>query len=99
MLTMDQLHRDRTLVDRYEHRASVIERSRLAAELHDGVSQELYVAAMQLHEVLSSPGLTPDARARVGLALDSIRNSGNQIRRAMLDLTEVPATAVLAEAG
>ena len=67
--------------------ASTLERSRLAAQLHDGVSQELYGAALALREVLAAPGLDPQARRRIDAALAAIRNGGLQIRRAMLDLT------------
>ncbi|HEX3825748.1 MAG TPA: histidine kinase [Sporichthyaceae bacterium] len=57
---------------------------RLAAELHDGLSQELFAAELDLHELRCLPDLPPAAREvldRVGLRLST---GARQLRAALL---------------
>lgn len=78
------------LLDRSRRLAGVLERSRLAAELHDGVTQDLYVAALELDGLLDDADLDDDVRARIESARTSVRAGGRQIRRALIELVDEP---------
>lgn len=78
------------LLDRSRRLAGVLERSRLAAELHDGVTQDLYVAALELDGLLDDADLDGGVRARIESALGSVRQGGRQIRRALIELVDEP---------
>lgn len=79
------------LLDQSRRLAAVLERSRLAAELHDGVTQDLYVAALELDEVLGDGALDGAQRERIESALSAVRNGGRQIRRALIELVDESA--------
>ncbi|SFO50549.1 Histidine kinase [Pseudonocardia ammonioxydans] len=53
---------------------SLRERAQLAADLHDGVTQQIYAACLEVDELRSSPELTPDDAVvldRLALRLDT----------------------------
>lgn len=65
---------------------SLRERSQIAADLHDGVTQQLYVASLDVDELRSGEGLPPEARLvlkRLALRLDS---ASQQLRSALAQL-------------
>jgi signal transduction histidine kinase len=74
--------------------------AQLAAELHDGLSQELFAAELDLHELRCLPGLTQEAREvveRIGRRLSA---GAHQLRSVLLSTLEgeqsgdpVPAVA------
>lgn len=78
------------LLDRSRRLAGVLERSRLAAELHDGVTQDLYVATLELDGLLDDADLDDEVRGRIESALSSVRQGGRQIRRALIELVDEP---------
>ncbi|NMI00547.1 sensor histidine kinase [Pseudonocardia acidicola] len=80
------------------HRSVVLqslrERSRIAADLHDGVTQQLYAACLDVDELRSSAGLAPDDALvldRLALRLDT---ASQQLRSALAQIVggEVPDT-------
>lgn len=76
------------LIDRSRALAGMSERSKLAAELHDGVTQQLFAAGLELDGVLALDGLDPEVRAGVDHALASVRRGVTQLRRSLLNLSE-----------
>lgn len=78
------------LLDRSRRLGGVLERSRLAADLHDGVTQDLYVAALELDGLLDVGDLDDEVRVRIESALSSVRQGGRQIRRALIELVDDP---------
>lgn len=69
----------------------------LAAELHDGVSQHLFAAGLDLHELRRLPGLGPEAKLAVDRLADRIEAGARDLRVVLLAMlgpdSPVPALA------
>lgn len=85
------------LVDRSRALAGMSERSKLAAELHDGVTQQLFAAGLELDGVLDRDDLDPEVRVAVDHALTSVRRGVTQLRRSLLNLTDDQRTGALGD--
>lgn len=70
--------------------AAVLERSRMATELHDGVTQMLFAVDLALQEALAVPRLPAAARAHVVRARHDVGLSSHQLRAALFELTQEP---------
>ncbi|MGQ0629616.1 MAG: sensor histidine kinase [Sporichthyaceae bacterium] len=57
----------------------------LAAELHDGLAQQLFAASLDLHELLALPGLGPDAREILDRLRTRIDTGNRELRAALVD--------------
>ncbi|MGH8999789.1 MAG: GAF domain-containing sensor histidine kinase [Acidimicrobiia bacterium] len=75
------------LVQRSRELARLRERSRLAADLHDGISQALFAATLALDECLTIPELPGAARSLVGGAAGHVQASATQLHHALFELT------------
>lgn len=58
----------------------------LAAELHDGVSQHLFAAGLDLHELRRQPGLGPEAVLAVDRLADRIEAGAGALRVVLLSM-------------
>lgn len=74
------------LVDQSRALAGIRERARLAAELHDGVVQDLFAASLELDGMLARDDLDDDLRESVELAMASVRSGGARLRASLSDL-------------
>lgn len=85
------------LVDRSRALARMTERSRLASELHDGVTQQLFVAGLELDGILERDGLDDALRDSVDRALRAVRTGGGQLREALTTLTQPKRTGTFSD--
>jgi signal transduction histidine kinase len=76
------------LAEDSRHLAGVLERSRMATELHDGVTQMLFAVDLALQEALAVPRLPAAARAHVLRAQQDVARSSQQLRAALFELTQ-----------
>lgn len=76
------------LVQDSQQLATVLERSRLASELHDGVTQNLFALALALQEVLELADLPPAAVTILHKAQIDVAEGSQQLRRALFELTQ-----------
>jgi signal transduction histidine kinase len=76
------------LVHDSQQLATVLERSRLASELHDGVTQNLFALALTLQEVLELPDLPASAVDILHRAQHDVAEGSQQLRRALFELTQ-----------
>ncbi len=60
----------------------------LAAELHDGVSQHLFAAGLDLHELRAQPGLGPEARQAVDRLAGRIEAGTRDLRTVLLSMLD-----------
>lgn len=72
----------------------------LAAELHDGLSQELFAAELELHELRLLPDLSPAARESIERVRARVSAGSAQLRSALLaalagDCSGLPVPAVV----
>lgn len=58
----------------------------LAAQLHDGVSQHLFVAGLELHELSRLPGLGPQAQAAVDRLTARIEAGSRDLHAVLLSM-------------
>lgn len=73
---------------------AMLERSRLAVELHDGVTQRLFSVALTLEELADLPELPEGARPLLARALRDVESGSSQLRRALTELArDEPAAA------
>ncbi len=70
-------------------RAALEERTRLARELHDGLSQDLWLAKLRTGEVLAVPDLPPAARASALAAASAVDAGLGEARQAVAALRSV----------
>lgn len=68
--------------------AAVVERSRIAAELHDGVTQQLFAAELDIQEVLDSDSLMEDSREVVERLASRIKCGSRQLRAALFEVSQ-----------
>lgn len=74
------------LVERSQQLAAMLERSRIATELHDGVTQLLFSAGMGLEEALDHPGMPEEAGEMLRVVRCQINEGGHQLRQALFEL-------------
>lgn len=74
------------LVERSQQLAAMLERSRIAAELHDGVTQLLFSAGIEFEEILDDPDLRPAVAEKVQHVRDQVEEGGRQLRQALFEL-------------
>jgi signal transduction histidine kinase len=67
--------------------SSVVERARLAREIHDGLAQDLWLAKMTAAKLARHPGLDPEARALCDELLRSIDSGLAEARTAVLSMS------------
>ncbi|MCW2666465.1 MAG: diguanylate cyclase [Frankiales bacterium] len=70
--------------------AAVLERSRMATGLHDGVTQMLFAVDLALQEALAVPRLPAGARQHIVRAQQDVASSSQQLRAALFELTQEP---------
>lgn len=68
--------------------SSVLERSRLATEVHDGVTQNLFALALTLQAILELPDLPKAADGLVQSAQQDVAEGSQHLRRALFTLTQ-----------
>ncbi len=73
--------------------AAVLERSRMATGLHDGVTQMLFAVDLALQEALAVPRLPRAARDHILRAQQDVALSSQQLRAALFELTQEPQAA------
>jgi signal transduction histidine kinase len=66
--------------------ATVEERARLAREIHDGMSQQLWLARLKQGRLVTEGGLSDDALALAGEVTSSIESAMDEARQAILAL-------------
>lgn len=71
-----------------QHLAALLERSRMASELHDGVTQLLFAADLSLQEALAVPRLPAAARSHLDRARADVAAGSRQLRAALYELTQ-----------
>jgi signal transduction histidine kinase len=71
-----------------QHLAALLERSRMASHLHDGVTQLLFAADMSLQEALAVPRLPAAARRPLDRARTDVAAGSRQLRAALYELTQ-----------
>lgn len=71
-----------------QHLAALLERSRMASELHDGITQLLFAADLSLQEALAVPRLPTAARHHVDRARTDVAAGSRQLRAALYELTQ-----------
>lgn len=71
-----------------QHLAALLERSRMASELHDGVTQLLFAVDLSLQEALDVPRLPAAARPHLERARKDVAASSRQLRAALYELTQ-----------
>lgn len=78
---------------------AMVERSRLAGELHDGVTQRMFTLSLTLKELAELPAMPPGADQLLDRAQRDVDAAGSQLRRALTQLTEraIPATRATSE--
>jgi signal transduction histidine kinase len=67
-------------------RATADERARLAREIHDGMSQELWLARLKQGRLLQEPDLSESARSLAGEVSGAIENALAEARQAIVAL-------------
>lgn len=75
------------LVERSQQLAAMLERSRIAAELHDGVTQLLFSVGIRLEEVLEASDLPEDAVEQLTTVRGEVEQGAQQLRRALFELS------------
>lgn len=80
------------LVERSQELAAMLERSRIATELHDGVTQLLFSASIGLEEALDTPGLPTCAGQRLATVRGEVDEGGRQLRQALFELARPAST-------
>jgi signal transduction histidine kinase len=60
----------------------------LAAELHDGLSQQLFAAELDVHELRCTPGLTPEVREVLDRLALRLEMSSKELRGALFKMLE-----------
>lgn len=79
------------MLERKQETATLRERGRLASELHDSISQNLSAAALQLEAADSElPPGAGKAHSHLGLALNIVRQSQEELRRSIWALRPLP---------
>lgn len=68
--------------------AALLERSRMASELHDGVTQLLFAIDLGLQESLTVPRLPAAARTHLERARADVATCSRQLRAALYELTQ-----------
>lgn len=68
--------------------AALVERSRIAAELHDGVTQQLFSAELDLQELLGSDDLSSDSRDAVERIISRVKCGSRQLRAALFEVSQ-----------
>lgn len=76
------------LFERSKKLGVLVERSRLAAELHDGVTQELFAASMDVAELRQVDDLPANARDIVDRLATRIGSGSHQLRSALSELAQ-----------
>lgn len=71
-----------------QHLAALLERSRMASGLHDGVTQLLFAADLSLQEALAVPRLPAAARRHLDRARSDVAAGSRQLRAALYELTQ-----------
>ncbi|WP_370250408.1 sensor histidine kinase [Nocardioides sp.] len=67
---------------------AMVERSRLASDLHDGVTQRMFTLSLTLKELKELPGLPAAADDLLDRARRDVDAAGSQLRRALTQLVE-----------
>lgn len=75
--------------------AAVLERSRMAMALHDGVTQMLFAVDLALQEALAVPRLPAAARGHITRARQDVSLSSQRLRAALFELTQEGYDATL----
>ena len=60
----------------------------LAAELHDGLSQQLFAAELDVHELRCTPGLSPEVRAVLDRLATRLEMGSKELRGALFKMLE-----------
>jgi signal transduction histidine kinase len=68
--------------------AALLERNRIATELHDGVTQNLFALSLTLQELHEFPGLSHEALAILECAQRDVHEGSAQLRKALFELTQ-----------
>lgn len=82
------------LVERSQELAAMLERSRIATELHDGVTQLMFSAGIGLEEALETPDLPAAAHEVLTTVRGEIDEGGRQLRRALFELSRPASTGM-----
>lgn len=76
------------LLERSRDLAALVERNRLAADLNDGVTQQLFGAEMDIAELCATKDLSEDAKLIVERLSERVSSGSHQLRKALFKLVE-----------